>query len=147
MQLSLCFELMDFPADSEEAMGKLVCQACNCIEEAADNKLEEYRINVIVASSDLIQQLNRDYRNKDEVTDVLSFPLGLGEEVTGEIYVCWPRTLEQADEYGHSWQREFSFLLTHGILHLMGYEHGSEPNLEMRAMEEKILNLMGRGRY
>jgi len=104
------------------------------------NIQEEDRINVIVSSEGLIKQLNAQYRGKDAGTDVLSFPLGKGEEVTGEIYICWSKVLSQADDYGHSWQREFAYLLVHGLLHLMGYEHGEESNPEMREMEEKILD-------
>ena len=101
---------------------------------------------VIVASGELVRQLNRDFRNTDAVTDVLSFPLGDEGEITGEIYICWPRVVSQAGEYGNSLEREFGFLLVHGILHLLGYEHGDEPNPEMRALEEKILERINLGR-
>lgn len=103
--------------------------------------------NVIVASAQLVRLLNRDFRQVDAVTDVLSFPLGQeGDRVTGEIYICWPRVESQAREYGHSREREFCFLLVHGILHLLGYDHGEEPNPKMRALEEKILESINLGR-
>lgn len=146
MQLSLYFEDNKIPSAKRDEMHSLVEQAGNSVDKAVGSVTQVHRLNIIVAGAKLIRQLNSEYRHKDTLTDVLSFPMGQEEEVTGEIYLCWPRVMEQADEFGHSWQREFSFLLVHGILHLLGYEHEEEPNLEMRAMEERILELMFMGR-
>ena len=144
MQLQLFFEQENTEIESE--LGNLVDMTARAVEQAICASLEQECYNVIVASEDLIRQLNRDYRQQDSVTDVLSFPLGPGDEVTGEIYICWARIISQSEEYCHSWQREFCFLLVHGILHLLGYEHGDLPNPEMRAMEEKILAIQKLGR-
>lgn len=147
MQLSLYFEDNTISLAQKDEMQRLVQEAGNSVDKAVGSGTEVHRLNIVVAGAQLIRQLNSDYRHKDSLTDVLSFPLGKEEEVTGEVYLCWPRVMEQADEFGHSWQREFSFLLVHGILHLLGYEHGDEPNPDMRAMEERILELMFMGRY
>lgn len=144
MQLQLFFEQEKSEIESE--LGNLVDMTAQAVEQAFCTSLEQECYNVIVASEDLIRQLNRDYRKQDSITDVLSFPLGQGDEVTGEIYICWSRVKSQSIEYGHSWQREFCFLMVHGILHLLGYEHGDSPNPEMRAMEEKVLALQKLGR-
>ncbi|MBR2646346.1 MAG: rRNA maturation RNase YbeY [Clostridia bacterium] len=110
-----------------------------------------------------IQRLNREQRNIDKVTDVLSFPSldGIkGEEIYGADYpyeideegnlligsvaVCCQRAREQAEEYGHSYERELHYLLVHGIMHCLGYDHETdEERAEMREKEEYILGKMG----
>ncbi|MDD4658739.1 MAG: rRNA maturation RNase YbeY [Eubacteriales bacterium] len=142
MQLQLFFE-QEFDTGD---LDSLVEQTVQAVEGAFNTSFPQECYNVIVASEELVRQLNRDFRHNDSVTDVLSFPLGAESEITGEIYICWRRVESQAQEYGHSRQREFCFLLVHGILHLLGYEHGEEPNPEMRAMEEKILERLNLGR-
>jgi len=143
MKLALWFDFDDIQPEFQRDMQELVGKASSAAEMALGKPDEFY--NVIVSSDSLVQQLNRDFRNKNSLTDVISFPLGQEEEVTGEIYLCWSRVLSQAKDYGHGWQREFSFLLVHGILHLSGYEHGEDPCPEMRAMEERILEVMEKG--
>lgn len=99
--------------------------------------------NLVIIGEEYAADLNRTYRQKDYIPDCLSFPLdsgeGEGEDVLGEVYICWQKLLAQAEEYGHSWQRECVWLMTHGILHLLGFSHGDEPNPDMRAVEEAIL--------
>jgi probable rRNA maturation factor len=146
MQLALWLELEEFPLPLKEEVARIIALIPHAVEKAVDRHLTSERYNVILSSDEFIRHLNRDFRGKDSVTDVLSFPLGSDEEVTGEIYICWSRVLSQAEEYDHSWQREFSFLLIHGVLHLLGFEHGEEPNPEMRTMEERILDILGLGR-
>ncbi|MDD2281996.1 MAG: rRNA maturation RNase YbeY [Eubacteriales bacterium] len=143
MQLQLFYE-QEFEGAGDLAF--LVNQTAQAVEEAFSTSFPQECYNVIVASEGLVRQLNRDFRHNDSVTDVLSFPLGAGDEITGEIYICWRRVESQAQEYGHSRQREFCFLLVHGILHLLGYDHCEEPNPEMRAMEEEILARLNLGR-
>ena len=112
-------------------------------------------------SADEIKRLNNDFRGIDKVTDVLSFPtldgirgkvvkaedfsLDLTEDgknvFIGSIAVCEERASEQAAEYGHSLERELTYLICHGLLHLMGYDHMTdEDKAEMRALEEEIMN-------
>jgi probable rRNA maturation factor len=111
-----------------------------------------------------IRTLNRDFRNIDKVTDVLSFPTldGIRGQVVskknfplditddgkifiGSIAVCIKQAKRQAEEYGHSFEREVGFLTAHSVLHLLGYDHedDEESRLEMRAKEEKALGALG----
>lgn len=146
MQLSLWYEIEDISQEDQDSMDALLKRIIPSVENAVAVPVAGEHFNIILSSQEFIKQLNRDFRHQDGVTDVLSFPLGSDEEITGEIYICWNRVCSQATEYGHSWQREFSYLLIHGILHLLGYEHGDVPNPAMREMEEKILENMGMGR-
>ncbi|MBQ8178451.1 MAG: GTPase Era [Clostridia bacterium] len=123
----------------------------------------EVEIELELLSEEEIQELNRDERDIDKVTDVLSFPSL--QEVTfpfepsdyaddvnpetdcvilGEIYICLKRAIEQAEEYGHSVERELGFLATHGVLHLLGYDHVEEEDrAEMEELQDVILNSVG----
>lgn len=104
--------------------------------------------NIIIVDREKIQQINRDYRNKDAVTDVISFAFEEVPDVKydnlrflGEIYICYDRCKEQALEYGHSIERELCYLSIHGLLHLLGYDHiKEEDKVIMRALEEEILS-------
>ena len=110
-----------------------------------------------------IQRLNRETRDTDKVTDVLSYPTLdeiKGKEIQGKDYpydideegnlligsvvVCCDRAKEQAEEFGHSYNRELHYLLVHGIMHCLGYDHMTdEDKAEMREQEEKILGKLG----
>ena len=113
-------------------------------------------------SEEEIQRVNRETRGIDRVTDVLSFPYleihepfnrddyeldvdpSTGNIVLGDIIICEKRMEEQAIEYGHSNDRECAFLTTHGLLHLMGYDHIEESDrVKMRAQEDAILSKLG----
>lgn len=104
--------------------------------------------NIIIVDKEKIQQINRDYRNRDAVTDVISFAFEEVPDVKydnlrflGEIYICYDRCKEQALEYGHSIERELCYLSIHGLLHLLGYDHiKEEDKVIMRALEEEILS-------
>lgn len=98
-----------------------------------------------------IQLINKNYRNKDKVTDVISFAFeddgGVnvpGVRFLGEIYISLDTARRQANDYGHKIERELAFLIVHGILHLLGYNH-IEPNDEkiMFDLQERILNEYG----
>ena len=113
----------------------------------------EIYISVMVTDEENIRQINKKYRNIDQATDVLSFPMFEKDEIAeakkrkealGDIVVCLPIVQKQAEEYGHSIEREFSYMLVHGFYHLMGYEHiQEEDKAKMREKEEKILNKLG----
>lgn len=113
-------------------------------------KLENVEFNIIFVDSDTIHEINKTYRNVDRVTDVISFALEdnktieLDHRVLGDIYICIERAEEQSKEYGHSFLRELSFLMVHGLLHLLGYDH-MEPEEEkiMFQKQEDILNEFG----
>ena len=113
-------------------------------------------ISVMLVSDAEIRDLNRRYRGKDMATDVLSFPQLEGdipdavawpEGVSypiGDIVISLPRTIEQAAEFGHSQAREFGFLLVHGLLHLLGFDHESPAEASaMREREEDLLAAAG----
>lgn len=103
--------------------------------------IESGELSIALVDDDEMQELNRKYRNCNETTDVLSFPLGEGQ--LGEIIISWPRVEEQARDYGHSLERELGFLLVHGILHLLGYDHQQEEGTRtMRRKEEEILSYL-----
>ena len=111
-------------------------------------KIENPLLNIVIVDNERIREINRDYRNKDAVTDVISFAFEEVEDVKyedvrflGEIYISYERCKEQAASFGHSVRREFSYLAVHGLLHLLGYDHMNEEDKKvMRALEEEILN-------
>ncbi len=110
-------------------------------------------LSIQIDTPDHIRELNRQFRNIDRVTDVLTFPAWEGEDplsgdgYLGDIMICYERASEQAIEYGHSLRRELAFLAVHGVLHLLGYDHMNEQDeLIMRTKQTAILNEMGLGR-
>ena len=110
-------------------------------------------LSIQIDTPDRIRELNRQFRNIDRVTDVLTFPAWEGEDplsgdgYLGDIMICYERASEQAIEYGHSLRRELAFLAVHGVLHLLGYDHMNEQDeLIMRRKQTAILNEMGLGR-
>ena len=113
------------------------------------NKLniENAIFNIIFVSNEEIYKINREYRNTDRVTDVISFALEDNKDVVyedfrllGDIYIAIDVAYAQAVEYNHSREREVCFLATHGILHLLGYDHmNEEEEKEMFSIQEKLL--------
>lgn len=105
-------------------------------------------LNIVIVDNEKIREINREYRNKDAVTDVISFAFEEVNDVEyddirflGEIYISYERCKSQASDYGHSVRREFCYLAVHGLLHLLGYDHMNEEDKKvMRALEEEILN-------
>ncbi len=113
--------------------------------------LEKCEFNIIIIDNKQIHKINKEYRNVDRPTDVISFALEDNEDIKyedfrllGDIYISIEKCYEQAEEYGHSKEREISFLATHGILHLLGYNH-MEPadELEMFTLQEELLDSYG----
>lgn len=108
-------------------------------------------LSIIFVGKEEIQKINREYRKKDAVTDVISFALEDNGTIEipnvrflGDIYICIPRMQEQKEEYGHSEKRELSFLVVHGLLHLLGYDHmKKEEEKIMFARQEEILESLG----
>ena len=114
-------------------------------------KLNNAIFNIIIVDEEKIQYLNKNYRNKDSVTDVISFALEddstfikTDMRILGDIYICLKRAKAQSIEYGHSFLRELSFLTIHGLLHLLGYDHMNEEDEKiMFKLQEMILNEYG----
>ena len=97
--------------------------------------------SLILVNEAKIQEINKMYRQKDYPTDVISFEDASEEGYIGDIFLCVDKVYSQAKEYGHSVEREFAFLLCHGLLHLLGYDHMSEEEeKEMFKMQDVILN-------
>ncbi len=137
----------------EEIVDKVFTK-CFEEEQLQDTKLY---ITVTFTNPQNIQKINQEYRNIDKATDVLSFPMferkeieenikgkNLSyEDILGDIVISIQKVEEQAEEYGHSFERELSYMLVHGFYHLMGYDHMEEEDKkEMRTKEEKILGML-----
>ena len=102
-----------------------------------DLQVEDALVNIIIVDNEEIKKINKEYRNIDNVTDVISFALEDVEfktpfRILGDIYISYEKVKEQALKYEHSEKRELYFLSTHGLLHLLGYDHMNEK-------EEKIM--------
>ena len=124
---------------------------------------EQYRnpceVSVTFTDNEQIRELNRRFRNVDRSTDVLSFPLfdyeGESDEppvdelvgMLGDIVLSLEQAKKQAEEYGHSFEREVAFLCVHSMLHLLGYDHetGDEDEADMRRRQSDIMELLGLG--
>ena len=149
-----------------EELGELSKNQLQAVEEAMDKFVQTdipLSVEFLWVDEEEIQRLNRETRSVDKVTDVLSFPsldgikgkplcgadypFDLDEEgnlFLGSIVICAPRAKEQAMEYGHSYNRELHYLLVHGIMHCLGYDHMTDDErAEMREQEEKILSSLG----
>lgn len=121
----------------------------------------EFELDISIVDNETIRALNRDYRSKDVATDVLSFALtesidevdwspSLDEVVPlspvhlGDIIISFEKAKVQAEDYGHSLERELAFLAVHGFLHLNGYDHQTEEEAEeMFSIQEEVLNDYG----
>ena len=114
-------------------------------------QIENCIFNIIIVDEAKIQEINREYRNKDFVTDVISFALEDDDtfiqtdmRILGDIYICLKKCKDQSMEYRHSFLRELSFLTIHGLLHLLGYDHMNvEDEKVMFKLQEMILNEYG----
>ena len=111
-------------------------------------KLKDVEFNVILVDNDYIHKINKEYRNIDRETDVISFALEdddtfptMETKILGDIYISIDKAKSQAEEYGHSFKRELCFLAVHGFLHINGYDH-MKPDEEkiMFGLQEEILN-------
>ncbi len=139
------FEIINNSGEKVEELEKLeeyvhfVCQ---------QEKIEQAIFNIILVDKKEIHDLNKMYRGVDKETDVITFALEDGAtfknpeiRMLGDIYICIPVAYEQAEIYGHSRKRVICFLATHGILHLLGYDHMEEEEEKiMFAHQEELLN-------
>ena len=146
-------EYLDIEENKEnEELIKKVLEQCFKEEKIENSKLY---VTITLTDGENIRKINKEYRNIDKATDVLSFPMFEKDElvqkikeksfehedVLGDIVISIPKVEEQAKEYGHSFERELSYMVVHGFYHLMGYDHiKEEDKKEMRPKEEKILN-------
>jgi probable rRNA maturation factor len=133
----------------EEIIRKVVKKVLK--EEGIKHDVDVY---ITLTNNEEIRKINKEYRNIDKPTDVLSFPMYEKEEIRtlkkakeddveeilGDIVISVSKVIAQAKEYGHSYERELAYLTTHGMLHLLGYDHMEEEEKEeMREHEEAVL--------
>ncbi len=149
-------EYLDLEQNDEyEKTIRKVITECFKEEKLENSKLY---ISITLTTPENIHKINKQYRNVDRETDVLSFPMFEKEEleqkiakndfehedILGDVVISIEKVKEQAVEYGHSFEREFAYMLVHGFYHLMGYDHIKEDDkVLMRAKEEKVLNKLG----
>lgn len=110
---------------------------------------DDVELSCVIVDDERIHQINREYRHIDRATDVISFALEDNEQYyvegmprsLGDIFISYDHACQQAQEYGHSLKREMCFLMTHGLLHLLGYDHmNEEEEKEMFSLQKRILN-------
>ena len=153
---------VDFFADTEDFSEEEISRLCAALHGLAEGDTD-LSFELMLVDEEEIRTLNREQRGIDKVTDVLSFPTmedikgqplleddhaeELDEEnrlLIGSIIICKKRAEEQAEEYGHSFERELFYLAVHGVLHCLGYDHETEEDkCEMRAQEEIVMQRLG----
>lgn len=135
-------------------LDQIEAMAYKTIEEVlrVEDFTSDVEVSLTLVDKDEIHTLNRDYRGVDRPTDVLSFPMDdeifPGEEdvdlILGDIVICLDIAKAQAEEYGHSLDRELSYLICHSTLHLLGYDHMEEDEKAiMRGKEKEIMKNLG----
>ena len=136
---------------SQEILDTMMKAAEICID-AENIDVDRSEISVTFVDMEEIHQLNRDYRQVDSPTDVLSFPQfddlndlpEDGEIALGDVVICKEKAEEQAAEFGHSFEREIIYLFVHSVLHLLGYDHMDEDEKKiMRRREEEVMAELG----
>ncbi|WP_020062249.1 rRNA maturation RNase YbeY [Bacillus sp. 123MFChir2] len=153
--------IIDFFDETEEVKEGYVELIQQLVEKAAEIESVEdgAELSITFVNNERIQEINREYRDKDQPTDVISFAMedmGEGEmeivgvempRMLGDIIISIPRAKEQAEEYGHSFDRELGFLAVHGFLHLLGYDHMTEEEEKvMFGKQKEILDAFGLAR-
>ena len=142
--------------EQNESYGKIIENVITqCFKNENMEQLNLY-VSITLTVPEVIREINLKYRKIDRATDVLSFPMFEKEEIDniiknnydfedclGDIVISIPKVQEQANEYGHSFERELSYMCVHGFYHLMGYDHIVESDKKiMRAKEDEVLNIL-----
>ena len=142
---------LNFSGTSDKEVKALIKKSCLAVLKA-EGFGENAEVSVLLTDSEEVRALNREYRNKDETTDVLSFPMNEinpenGYVMLGDIVINANAVKRQSEEFGHSYEREIAFLTIHSMLHLLGYEHEHDPAGEklMRERQTKILESLNLG--
>ncbi len=109
---------------------------------------DDYEVSLSFVDEEEIRELNKNYRDNDKVTDVLSFPLDddfmIDDNLLGDIVICCKRAVEQSIEFNHSIEREIVYLVVHSMFHLLGYDHmNDEDKKVMRSKEKSALKEIG----
>ncbi len=143
---------MDIEGRLDAAVRSYMEKALECILAAEGLEAGLAEVSLTVTGAEEIRELNRRYRDRDEATDVLSFPqFGAAAEIPadipvllGDVVINEERARAQSREYGHSFEREMVYLFTHSVLHLLGYDHMTEEDRTvMRKREEEIMEKVG----
>lgn len=146
IDIAIINETDDFHDDYETVYTNIIKEACQQL-----NIEDDLELSVIFVDDARIHEINREYRNIDRSTDVISFALEDNEQyymegmprTLGDIFISIDHAKKQAQEYGHSFYREMCFLFTHGLLHLLGYDHmEKEEETEMFRIQNNILNAL-----
>lgn len=137
---------------------RMLLRKCCIASLAAEGMEGTYEVSISLVDDETIHQYNLQFRNKDKSTDVLSFPLGesgvydvnpdTGRFLMGDIVISMETAIRQAENFGHTVDRELAFLTVHSMLHLLGYDHenGGLEEARMREKEEAILTSLGLAR-
>ncbi|KGP76554.1 rRNA maturation factor [Desulfosporosinus sp. Tol-M] len=152
MILDIAWEEESILPERRKQLAAMLNQA---IEEGIrrSGRSDEAEVSLMLVNDQRIHALNLEYRGVDRPTDVLSFALqeemeeepdsDFADGMLGDIVISVPRARAQAEEYGHSFERELVYLAVHGTLHLLGYDHEEETaKLEMRRKEEEVMALL-----
>lgn len=148
---------IDFLDETEQLDEHALAFVSKVLEHASRHEnTGQAEVSVTFTDNESIRVINRDYRGKDQPTDVISFSMeeegeeeiaivgATGPRMLGDIIISVERTKSQAEEYGHSFERELGFLAVHGFLHLLGYDHMNEQDEKaMFAKQEEILASLG----
>ena len=150
--MTICFENetdqeLDF--DYENILEKVIRQAAD-----QEKCPYEFEVNVTFTDNDSIREINREFRELDVPTDVLSFPMGengvydtnpeTGAQILGDVVISMEKARDQAELFGHSLQREVGYLTAHSVLHLLGYDHMEKlERVRMREKEELVMEQLG----
>ena len=152
---------LDLVDETSELTDENIQFVADLLNHAAkmENVEDGTEVSVTFVTNEEIREINKQYRDKDSATDVISFaleelsegevvPVGMDmPRVLGDIIISVERTREQAEEYGHTFERELGFLAVHGFLHLLGYDHMTEEDeKEMFGRQKDILDAYGLSR-
>ena len=146
-ELTIYFNEDDMPDEETAALMQRAAEEA-LLSEGIEASAE---LSVSFAGLEEIHTLNREYRGVDRPTDVLSFPMYERGELPreglielGDVVICRDKAKEQAEEYGHSYERELIYLFVHSVFHLLGYDHeDDEEKKEMRSKEESVMEKLG----
>jgi len=142
-------KMIDVLFDNRQDIMEITEENMKAVENAVETVLRtegeegNFEVSVSFVTNEEIRELNREYRNVDSETDVLSFPMDDefdGKIILGDIVISTQRIIEQANDFGHSLEREMIYLTVHSMLHLLGYDHmiGEEKD-EMRSKEKDVM--------
>ncbi len=136
-------DFMEITEENMKAIEKAIASTIE-VEEAEGN----FEVSVSFVTNEEIRELNRVYRNVDQETDVLSFPMDDDEDcegviMLGDVILSTEKIIEQAAEFGHSLEREMIYLTVHSMLHLLGYDHMEDDEKEeMRSREKEVMKAL-----